>query len=234
VIEFGPDDGESEEVLAAGPQRPPRGLGRVPSRVWAGLAVAVLVVGALVTAHRSGHDGPRPVAGPTSAGPIASPATTTSTSAGPSQATLDRVTTLANLVQPEFDTETALRPDARCAPSPADLDPEQSVATAVRTRLPEFTLVDSGAVLSPQGTMCDLLVRLRDASGAMLIVQVGVPPHAAGDAYSLARSNDRTTVQDVAVVVDGWQVQVGWVGQTGADLGAAELTTIARDPKLRW
>jgi hypothetical protein len=225
-------------------------LGRVPNPAWAGFAIAVVVTGVLV--HNSGSDRshaeriadpavisapPTPVTVPTPATdvPVTIPPTAPSESATES---LDRLIYLAETAGPL----QKIVPDAgysACPAVPAGGDPVQTVTTQLAKLVPTFTVNGSSmTTLNPttaaSAALCGLTVRATDPNGSVLLVQILAPPHGSGPQFRTEKSNDRSTALDVVTVSDGWRVEVGCAGETGAQLGFDQLETVARDVGLRW
>jgi hypothetical protein len=128
----------------------------------------------------------------------------------------------------------AATPASRCPIAPSLADAARAVVSALGQQLPEFTLVDISGRRDVNGALCELDVRARGALGAMVVVSIVAPPRAHGPALVAARTNDRTTVHDVAVFSGGWRVEAGWVAQTGAQVSVDGLKVVAHDRQLRW
>ncbi len=224
-------------------------LGRVPTTAWAGLAIAAVVTGVLVhSGSDSSHSGriadqpvisapPMPITVPTPATdvPVTIPPTAPSDSATES---LDRLIYLAETAGPL----QRIVPDAgssACPTVPAGDDPVRTVTTELARLAPTFTVNGSSqTTLNPtaagRAALCGLTVRATDANGSVLLVQILAPPHGSGPQFRSEKSNDHSTALDVVTVSDGWRVEVGSAGTTGAQLGYTQLEAVARDVGLRW
>jgi hypothetical protein len=66
-----------------------------------------------------------------------------------------------------------------------------------------------------------------------MVLTIVAPPDAVAP-FVVASNNDRTDVIEVVVNVQGWQIQIGMVGQPGTMLDELELVAIATDARLRW
>jgi hypothetical protein len=192
------------------------------------ILVAVLAAVLVVVAHRT-HRTPS-AKPPTPIATIATPAT--SAQSGPAQLALAQVVVLA-------ESADALRNDylsdreILCPRGPSG-DWTLGVAGVLKTDLPGFMVDDAATTRGASGTLCGLVVRAHDALGATVIMTVLAPPDASDVPFEISHGNDRTTVVDVGVVTHGWSVQVGWVGQTGNEVTAAQLASAADDERLLW
>ncbi len=205
-------------------------LYRVPDRLWIALGVCVVLVALIVTnaGQHSRRASPVAVKTPQATASGAAPATS-----DPRRDALDRVVYLAEFDGRLLNNIRSAATTPTCPASPIGDDPARSVATLLGTQLPGFTVVDS-SVTTNADSFCGLDVRARDATGATVIVSVIAPPHGTGPAFDVERSSDRTTVRDVRVFSGGWQVDVGWVAQSGALASLPGLETVAHDSALRW
>lgn len=181
-------------------------------------------------------------AGPDSGHPSAVPADTGAPSAAhhapvapnPTSDALTRLVSRAESADAVASTTRGAETKSACPLVPIGSDPARSVAAALSRQLPEFALVDASEHRNPSGTLCELDVRARNPLGAMVVVSIVAPPHGMGPALNVERSNDRTTVRDVAVFSAGWRVEVGVVAQTGAEVDDAGLEAVAHERGLRW
>jgi hypothetical protein len=214
--------GSSEDLLEAGRAR----QFRVPRRAWVLVAVLLLVGGGLakIATQRPHHDSVSFVPDPS----------TSSAPAAPHTDALSRLIILAESVGPlAVDAPTGA--EARACPAvPAGVDPAGTAAAVIQRNFAGFTLQDLSVARNPDGTLCSLVLREHDPIGTIVIIQIDAPPFGVGPAFTVERDNDRTTAVEVASFSDGWQVQVAGIGQTGTQVGSAELQPIADDSALRW
>lgn len=229
-----------EELLAAG--APPRHravrsgrLSRVPAAAWTAGLVLALLAGLGVREFGAGHDHPAPIAAtPTATTTIAPPPVAPTPSADPTDASLDQLIYLAETPHALSNNVRGAGTTPSCPDIPVGDDPVATVNDQVHRLLPQFSFNTSAVTMNADATMCGLDVRYTDPNGAVLIIQITAPPFGFGPPFQASRRNDRSTAVDVATLLAGWRVEVGWAGRTGSQLSYAELLPLARDVNLRW
>ena len=201
---------------------------RRPKRAILALVIVGVVAVAVVVANRPPHRAP--AAATTSASRSVSPAASAAPTAA--QAALAQVVVLAESADPLRDDLLSDR-EIVCPAARSDASVAAAV-NALQAAVPGFTLIDAASTRGAHGSLCGLVVRARDALSATVIMTVLAPPDASNASFEISHGNDRTTVVDVGVLRNGWSVQVGWLGQTGAEVTAAELRAAAQDQHLLW
>ncbi|MBV9592634.1 MAG: hypothetical protein JO147_02380 [Actinobacteria bacterium] len=226
-----PDDHHSgpsdhDDVLDNGrpPSRSRWSPGRIPEAAWvvlAGLVVAGFVVGYLVAPHSGGR----------------SPAATTTVTVH-----IDASAEALNRLVARVESPYRLGDDERPAPNvpacptiPTKGDPVRTMMTALTQQLSGFAARDAANTIDADQTLCAVEVRARDDLGATVVMTAEAPPNVAAPDFSASSSPETgTTARDVVAVVDGWRVEIGWMGPTAAAPAPQKLLAIAHDPTLRW
>ncbi len=136
-----------------------------------------------------------------------------------------------------------VRPDTAggaCPQASVGYSATGSVAAALARGLPGFVVMDLSRTYNQTPGLCALLVRARDPSGTIALVQVIAPDRPGLQAQVVwlsdaARADGSTATKYVsATTTSGWTVRIGTTGPIPTQPSTQQLFAVAQDPRLTW